>query len=167
MTSRLISCLVALGFGLLTVGNALADGLRCSSEDLIGSAETPGLVIDVDQSGHFVFAVDRVFGVYVFDVSDPSSPINVGHFADEDLVDDYLSVQAVDGLVYLGVRTRGHGDQVLIFDMGDLGSPALLGTIEGPEVSNTFQVFGGHVFFVSWEAMTSFDVSDPTEPVFR
>ncbi|MHA7812108.1 MAG: GC-type dockerin domain-anchored protein [Phycisphaerales bacterium] len=154
-----VSCVV-----MLAAGVSRADGLVCSGEDLIGSVRTPGSVLGVELVGDTAYVIDPEFGLYLFDVSNPSSPAEVGHFSDPDLVDDYQSLQAVGDRVYIGVRTRRDGDQVLIFDASVAGQVTLLGAIEGPFASTRFQVVGGFAFCVNGEFFTSFDVSDPASP---
>ena len=147
------------------VGDAIGDGLPCAAEDLVGAAQTPGIVSDVELAGAFAVVVDLEFGVYVFDISNPSTPTEVAHFADPDLIDDYRHLQVVDDRVYVGVRTRRDGDQVLIFDISMAGYLTQRGSVAGPLVDTEFQVVDGHMYFAFQQFFTSFDVSDPTMPV--
>ncbi len=125
--------------------------------DLVGGLEIYGAVRDVALSGdHAYLAVDEG-GFHVVDISDPSSPVDVGSIQSI----TYASGLDVDGgHAYLAALTR-----FLVIDISDPAHLEITGGVDGLSEATGVAVCGDIAFVASGNAgLISVDIRDPTDP---
>lgn len=127
-----------------------------------GRTGNPATTFVADGIGYFGAGWD---GLYVFDVSDPSSPIALSHWVSPNWV---TGLTVSDGLAYVCLGETG----LAILDVADPARPALLGLAEVPGFAGRVVVDGGHAF-VAWYGTSGglggvavVDARDPVDPVF-
>lgn len=123
--------------------------------------------VSVDQS--VLYATESTGDLYFYDVSDPSSPEELGSYDSPGV--SFSAVTAIRGTAYLVGYT---GDYRLeIVDVSDPSAPVRLGTYDGleNEVFGSVEVVGntayiaGHDYAVGW--LWIVDVTDPGQAVLR
>ncbi|NMO21325.1 hypothetical protein HPC49_29950 [Pyxidicoccus fallax] len=149
-------------------GESESSGLQLRSESFVERG-TP-VDVYVTQGHAYVVSLpngtQRPGGLTVFDVSDPSAPVQRTSYALPN--DSYWNgVWAKDNALYVASGTAG----VLVFDISNPSSPAFRGANRGGATDNLVDV---HTVFVegdrlyamspSLRATLIFDVSEPLEP---
>jgi hypothetical protein len=126
---------------------------------MMGSAPASPSLNDLALSGDRVFAVNRN-DLYVFDVSNPQQPQQIGSLS---LPDDGYRIRLDGDVAY--VTTDGSGLQVI--DISDLEHPALMGGYDTVGTTGRVTVAGSNAFIgQSTAGLVITDVSDPNAVQF-
>jgi len=129
------------------------------SPDYTGNPAT--VYIDGD-TGYFGAGWD---GLYLFDVSDPSSLIALSHWPSPNWI---TAIYVEDGRAYVSLGSTG----LAVLDVADPQHPVLLGLTEVPGFASRLVLAHGHAF-VAWfgesgtlGGVAVVDVRDPANPQF-
>ncbi len=151
------------GLGSVGSGNAcwLADLSDPAKPRNVGyvSAPSPYLRSHLVSRRLMAFETSRSdLKAFLFDISDPAAPVAAGWFAEQAVLDmdDNLAAGATDG----GVR---------LYDLTDLGSPQLLGSLPSPGRVLYARFWRGHLYTVTERVLherllETWDVTDPSSP---
>jgi len=127
----------------------------------------PGLYFPVDGAGHYAYVGwGQIYHSYrsgwldVVDVSDPTSPVCVGHIALPDVVE---RIRVKDGLAYIAADYKG----LLIIDVTNPTSPTLRGSYDTPNYATGLAISGGLAFIADGASLQIIDVTNPTSPTLR
>jgi len=139
---------------LILVGFCTADS-RCVS--LVGNIDLPDLCREVHVSGDYAYIV-KDFDFHLIDVSDPSTPINLGlcdapsYIYGSYLVEDYL---------FLACKAAG----IRIYDISVPTTPALIGSIAVDEAFDIFVVDNYAYVANGTDGLRIFDISSISTPI--
>jgi hypothetical protein len=115
-----------------------------------------GSAVGVAVSGNYAFVANWLDGLRVYDVSNPSHPVNVGRVADP-----AYSITISGGLAYV-FTARG---AVNIYGLSDPSHPMLVGQITGWALGS-LALSGNFVFVDSvFQSVSIYDVSNPAHPL--
>ena len=114
-----------------------------------------GVVNDVVAHGDLVYVMASHTDLHIFDVSEPTAPVEIGSW-EGSFPGDQI---AVDG----ALAYAAFSDRFRVFDVGDPTDPQLLSEILLPRRPDDLQVAGGHVF-ATGSGLQVIDVSDPASP---
>ena len=128
---------------------------------LLFTQDTPGYQWGIGGVWSQVFVVDQPSGIYVFDVSDPHAPVELGVHATEQPAQ---SVTVGEGdrayVVY------GHTGRVEIVDVADASSPRPVGSYQSAGRPQRVAVQGFDMVVPAGEAgIEMVDVSNPATPM--
>ena len=142
-----------------------AGGLRMRSESFVGL----GTPVDVHVTGGHAYVLSRERrgqpgGLTVFDVSDPTAPVEVAVFSPPGGA-DWRSAVSVDGTLYVATANAG----VAVVDISRPSAPVLLGHVPGGPVQVTGVSVDGDRLYATVESPDEpgtlrFDLSTPGLP---
>ena len=143
-------------------------GNCCPLPQQIACIDLPGHVEEMQIVGQLLYAVSFQNGLYVLDISDPASPVEVGSL---DLPDNNTDL-AVDGTTAYVIKQAAPfsgGTNVFIVDVTNPAAPSLIGSVGEPsgttEDWNGVAAQGGTLYVTRRGGMQIFDVSSPPFPV--
>jgi hypothetical protein len=124
----------------------------------LGSYDTPHQAWDVAVSGYHAFVADFNSGLWVIDISDPTTPTSMG---------SYNTLGQARDVVISGdhafVADGGYGLQVI--DVSDPTTPTVVGSYLIGDNALGITVSGDHAFLASDNGgLKVMDISDPTAP---
>lgn len=121
----------------------------------------PAMLVDLAVSGQHVYVAMHDYGIRVFDVADPTAPVEVGSFSQTDLK---IRALAIEGdYIYLT-----HDAGLSILDISDPLVPMILSTISlpAPDGGRELVVADQIVYVAAYGGgIRILDASDPSEPV--
>lgn len=133
-------------------------------EDLSILGETgvlPAMLVDLAVSGRYVYVAMRDYGLRVFDVVDPTAPVEVGSFSQADLK---IRALAIEGdYIYLT-----HDAGLSILDISDPLAPVALSTVAlpAPDGGRELVVEDQIVYVAAYRGgVRIVDANDPSAPV--
>lgn len=101
-------------------------------------------------------------GMRIIDIASPTTPVEVGAFADEPGIDnvDYVSDLTISGtLAYLADSDNG----LKIVDISNVTDPSELGAIDVGYIENV-EVYSHYAYAFDWQNLYVVDVSNPATP---
>ena len=109
------------------------------------------------KEGNHLFASNRLAGFRIYDVSEPTNPIEINHVATSLKT---LSIHISDGYAYVG-----SWNSIDIYDISDLLNPTIVGGMSGIFASD-IHVQGGFLYVADGlNGLHIFDINDPSWPV--
>jgi hypothetical protein len=150
------SATISNNYGTVTSSNAFLHVVPRVNLAVRGTV--PGFFWDVDVVGNSAFGLSTN-GLIVFDVTDPTSPVQIG---------GVFSLYGFRGKIsvsghYAYVAT-GYG--LLVFDVSDLQHPTNVANRYISAGATDVQLVGQHAFVTGSYGLQIFDVSNPANPVW-
>lgn len=158
--------------GLCTGSNEVSESTTAATVDKltsVGSLDTNN-AISVFKSGNYLFVTEGYYlsssethGLFVVDVSTPSSPSMVGTYSVTG-ADEPTGVFVSGNYAYLSMLSASQS--LRIIDISNPASPALAGSIdEGTQGGDEVFVSGNYAYFAGWGlGLRIIDVSNPASP---
>jgi hypothetical protein len=135
-----------------------------------GSFDTPMPAWSVYVAGNYAYVAGwsthssppgMAVGLSIFDISDPSNPIEVGTYGPLDAADVYVS----GNYAYVADTGPGIPGGLRIFDISDPSNPVEVGSYTYGDAYHV-EVFENYAYVsASHDGFYIFDVSDPTNPI--
>lgn len=126
----------------------------------IGQLNTAGWAANVHVEENIAIVSDSDCGLYIIDVSNPESPIELSRF--DEGIDHLHELYVCENLAYVADYTAGFK----IIDFSDPENPVQVGVChDGGEVG-TFDVFENLAFIADFvDGLEIVNISDPTDPI--
>jgi hypothetical protein len=125
----------------------------------VSSADTPGNAYDVRVVGNLAFIADGSFGLRIFDISNPLSPVLAGSV---DTAGVAYDVVVSGNRAYVADGTFG----LAIIDITNPAAPSILGTLDTAGTANGVDVSGNLAVVADGASgIQIIDVSNPALPV--
>lgn len=123
------------------------------------SSVLPGLVSQIKVVNQTVYAITRGRGLYMIDVSDPSDPVEFGHY---DIQVASRSLAVVNGIAYMGTNSS----ELQIVDVSNPNASKPLGKIQLPDGLSGIAVASERAYIATGKSgLAIVDVSDPANPL--
>lgn len=112
---------------------------------------------DIQVIGDIAYVGDTPGGLFILDVSDPSTPIELGQL----IIDGQINDVEVDGTTaYLSAKSGG----VVVVDVSDPTNPTLISTIETGNSVVQARYSDNKLAVANWTETRVYDVTDPANP---
>jgi hypothetical protein len=126
---------------------------------LVSTTSTEEYLGDICLAGSYAYISAGSRGVIIFDISDPSSPAEVGSY--KSFFDSRESI-VLNDIAYIAHS----GDGLLMVDISNPDYPELIGQFETGSLNYDVRIKNGLAFLACWEAgFKIVDVSNPASPV--
>ncbi|MDJ0762132.1 MAG: hypothetical protein QNJ97_04010 [Myxococcota bacterium] len=131
----------------------------------IGFQPTPYDCYGIDVDGALAYAAVDSFGLYIYNITDPTNPVEIGHWNG-----DAHDVDVQDQIAYVTTFAwQGPMKGLHVIDVADPTSPVELGSNADAGDLLDISVKGDHAYAMqggfSNSGLRVFDISDPTNPV--
>lgn len=136
--------------GLVIVDHANDSSLPM---EIVGTIETGGSPQDVEVESGIAYVANGAAGIWIGDVSDPRSPVELARF---DVGSSVVSVSYSERLLWAIAH-----EQVMVFDVADPAHPVPLGAYPTPEWGLSVDAEGSRAVVGDWGNLEVFEV-DPT-----
>jgi len=125
----------------------------------LGSLQLPGYVFDIALDGNLAFVCNRLEGLRILDIADPTDMHEIGAWPTETSCG---SIALSGALAYIGDWEVG----IRVLDVSDPSAPALVGTAPIDGNPNDLCIRGDHLYVLDYGyGLRVIDVSDPAAPV--
>jgi len=101
------------------------------------------------------------YRLYVYDVSEPASPLEKGHLS---LPDNCTSLSSAGGLLYVTASGLTGFSGVTIIDISDPAWPIEAGSFETPGIPHSVAVEGNAAYVADNDALVVYDIGDVDSP---
>ena len=137
---------------------------------LIGSFPTSREAPNVFVLNGIAYLANGEDGVRILDVSDPSNPVEVGHYP----LENSQNIIVVDGIAYVVEQgllkdNMAQKDKLVILDVQSPANPQYLGEYQPTSYAHqslsNMAVFDQVVYLTASDKLMAIDVSQPAEPV--
>ena len=123
------------------------------------SPPLPETVERIKVSGGLAYIADGDSGIYIFDISDPAAPSQLGHYDTDGTAYD-LAVEGIYAYVADG------GDGLKIIDISNPAAPSQVGNIDTPSTAYGVAVRGIYVYVAAYYSeIRIINVQDPQHPI--
>jgi len=125
----------------------------------VGHINNGGTASDLAVSGNYVYLANESDGLRIYDVTDPTNPVNIAHATNSGSAND---VVISSNYAYLA----NGGDGLHIYDVSDPTNPVSVGQIYKGNFSITLVVTNNYAYVGDTSGFQIFNVSNPASPYF-
>jgi len=118
--------------------------------------QTPSGVHGLAVRGNQLFAAQASAGLFIYDVSDPTSPQLLGSASVPYGDTEFVTLQG--DYAYVGDAEQG----LTLFDISDPTSPKVVNRGQGGNFMSSAAVAGNYVYAATYNALIAYDVTQPT-----
>jgi hypothetical protein len=130
-----------------------------SPEVLARTTPLPNYINDIEVVGNVLYATVQTSGFHIFDVADPSDPVEIGSFTS---TGPSHAIAVVGNLAYFADGING----LRVIDVADPNHPILLGHVDAGIWANAVALQDNIAYVANdWGGLHIVDVTDPTQPV--
>jgi len=149
----------ALGFTGSSQACTILDISVPTAPELASLYSIPNFTGDIYLEGNYAYTGNN--GFRVFDISDPTHPVQVGY----NTVDGSIVRTAGNNAVYIRESMTAN-NPVMVMDITDPTNPTLLGQYNSPVMTNDLEVRGENAFVSCWwDGVRIVNIQDPSNPV--
>jgi len=109
----------------------------------IGELQIGKPMLDIAIAGHFAYVANECEGLKIVDLSDPTAPVLAGEWTGGKV--SHVVVQGTRAYLL----TTSYGDQMVVLDVSNPGTPVLLATLSEPSDAVGLAVRGSEAFLIS------------------
>ena len=138
----------------------LVDVSTASAPSILGTLPGPVLTIDLELHGTRLYVADYDFGLKIYDIGSPGSPVHLGTVDDNSIT--FMSVAADERYAYVVDTFNNQG--LHLYDVADPANPVILGSV--PDDGHLWRSVAlvGPYAYVTGIGLRVIDVSDPMAP---
>jgi len=130
--------------------------------ELFGQIVTPGSALGVAVSGNYAYVADYHNGMQVYDVADPTNPVQIGHI---DIVGDVTDVCVQGDYAYVSVSNTSGSLEII--NISDPYNPFTEGSFPAAARIYSAAVSGNNAYLADGTAgLRIIDISTPSAPAF-